>query len=86
MQSEPHLAVTKKRVDEPVDYPPGHSCGGRITKIHMLCDASGTPLLFLLPGGQASDISYAQPLLDEVSTPVSQRGRRKIIERMFACL
>nr|EPB95244.1 IS4, transposase [Pseudomonas plecoglossicida NB2011] len=52
----------------------------------MLCDASGTPLLFLLPGGQASDISYAQPLLDEVSTPVSQRGRRKIIERMFACL
>ena len=30
---------------------------------------------FLLSGGQASDISYAQPLLDEVDIPSSQRGR-----------
>jgi len=41
----------------------------------MLCDANGTPLRFLLSGGQASDISYAQPLLDEVSIPSRQRGR-----------
>lgn len=41
----------------------------------MLCDANGTPLRFLLSGGQASDISYAQPLLDDVSIPSSQRGR-----------
>ncbi|BDM23045.1 hypothetical protein KMS_R28020 [Pseudomonas sp. LRP2-20] len=41
----------------------------------MLCDANGTPLRFLLSGGQASDISYAQPLLDGVSIPSSQRGR-----------
>lgn len=41
----------------------------------MLCDASGIPLRFLLSGGQASDISYAQPLLDEVSIPSSRRGR-----------
>lgn len=41
----------------------------------MLCDANGTLLRFLLSGGQASDISYAQPLLDEVSIPSSQRGR-----------
>ena len=41
----------------------------------MLCDANGTPLRFLLSGGQASDISYAQPLLSEVSIPSSQRGR-----------
>lgn len=41
----------------------------------MLCDANGVPLRFLLSGGQASDISYAQPLLDEVSIPASQRGR-----------
>jgi len=40
----------------------------------MLCDANGIPLRFLLSGGQASDISYAQPLLDEVSIPSSQRG------------
>jgi len=31
----------------------------------MLCDANGTPLRFLLSDGQASDISYAQPLLDD---------------------
>lgn len=43
------------------------SRGGPITKRHMLCDANGEPLSFLLSGGQASDISYAQPLLDDVS-------------------
>ena len=32
----------------------------------MLCDANGVPLRFLLSGGQASDISYAEPLLDDV--------------------
>ena len=41
----------------------------------MLCDTNGIPLRFLLSGGQASDISYAQALLDEVSIPSSQRGR-----------
>lgn len=33
-----------------------------------------TVALFL-SGGQAGDISYAQPLLDEVNIPSSQRGR-----------
>ncbi len=41
----------------------------------MTTDANGTPLHFLLSGGQASDISYAQPLLDEVSILLSQRDR-----------
>ena len=41
----------------------------------MLCDANGTPLRFLLSGGQASDISYAQPLLNDVSIPSVHRGR-----------
>jgi transposase len=40
----------------------------------MLCDANGVPLRFLLSGGQASDIAYAQPLLDEAYIP-SLRGR-----------
>lgn len=61
--------------DEPADHALGRSRGGLTTKIHMLCDANGTPLRFLLSGGQASDISYAQPLLDEVSIPSAQRGR-----------
>ena len=41
----------------------------------MLCDANGVPLRFLLSGGHASDISYAQPLLEGVSIPSAQRGR-----------
>jgi transposase len=39
----------------------------------MLCDANGVPLKVLLPGGQARDIAYAQPLLDEAYIP-SIRG------------
>ena len=33
------------------------------------------PVRFLLSGGQASDISYAKPLLDDVIIPTSLRGR-----------
>lgn len=40
----------------------------------MLCNANGVPLRFLLSGGQASDIAYAQPLLDKAYIP-SQHGR-----------
>ncbi|MEB6589102.1 MULTISPECIES: IS5 family transposase [Pseudomonas] len=65
----------KRGPDEPADHALGRSRGGLTTKIHMLCDANGIPLRFLLSGGQASDIRYAQPLLDEVSIPSSQRGR-----------
>ena len=32
----------------------------------MVCDANGVPLHFRLSPGQASDVSYAQPLLDAV--------------------
>ncbi|WAH59978.1 IS5 family transposase [Pseudomonas silvicola] len=65
----------KRGPDEPADHALGRSRGGLTTKIHMLCDANGTPLRFLLSGGQASDISHAQPLLDEVSIPSRQLGR-----------
>ena len=44
----------KKGPDEPVDHALGRSRGGLTTKIHMLCDANGVPLRFLLSGGQAS--------------------------------
>jgi hypothetical protein len=41
----------------------------------MICDANGTPLRFLLSGGQVNDIGYAQPLLEDVCIPTTQRGR-----------
>jgi transposase len=40
----------------------------------MLCGANGVPLNILLSGGQASEIAYAQPLLDNAYIP-SLRGR-----------
>ena len=42
----------------------------------MLCDSNGVPLKFLSSGGQASDIIYAQPLLDEAYIS-SLRGRHR---------
>lgn len=65
----------KKGADEPADHALGRSRGGLTTKIHMFCDTNGTPLRFLLSGAQASDINYVQPLLDDITTPSSQRGR-----------
>lgn len=53
----------------------GRSRDGLSTKIQMLCDANGTPLRFLLSGAQAGGVSYAQPLLDDISISSSQRGR-----------
>ncbi len=60
--------------EELQDHALGCSRGGLTTKIHMLCNANGMPLRFLLSGGQTSDIAYAQPLLDEAYIP-SLRGR-----------
>ncbi|MQU04023.1 IS5 family transposase, partial [Pseudomonas sp. FSL R10-2245] len=67
-------AGKKGDFEEPQDHALGRSRGGLTTKIHMLCDANGVPLRFLLSGGQASDIAYAQPLLDQACIP-SLRGR-----------
>ncbi|SDL15679.1 Transposase [Pseudomonas indica] len=55
----------------------GRSRGGLTTKIHMVCDANGVPLRFLLSPGQASDISNAQALLDQVRIPGKQGRPRK---------
>lgn len=54
--------------------PLGRSRGGLTIKIHMLCDANGIPLRFLLSGGNASDNNHAQALLDGARLP-SDRGR-----------
>ncbi|MBK1656397.1 MULTISPECIES: IS5 family transposase [Allochromatium] len=60
---------------EPLSQALGRSRGGLTTKIHLLCDAKGVPLSFLLSPGQHSDIGYAQPLLDQVRLPSARPGR-----------
>lgn len=42
----------------------GRSRGGFSTKIHAVTDALGSPLAFVLTGGQASDIGQAERLID----------------------
>ena len=41
----------------------GRSGGGFSTKIHVLTDALGLPLRFILTGGQVHDVSQAETLL-----------------------
>jgi transposase len=44
----------------------GRSRGGLTTKIHVVVDALGNPAAISLTPGQASDLSQAAPLLEEV--------------------
>jgi transposase len=46
----------------------GRSRGGFTTKIHVITDALGNPLKFILTGGQAADIDQADALLADVAT------------------
>jgi transposase len=56
-------AEKKSDPDEPADHALGRSRGGWGTKIHILCDAAGTPLHFHLTPGQAHDGPVLEPLL-----------------------
>ena len=42
----------------------GRSRGGLTSKIHMLADALGRPLKFIVTAGQVGDITQAEALLD----------------------
>jgi transposase len=46
----------------------GRSRGGLSTKIHMLADALGRPLRFVVTGGQVTDCTQADRLLENVKT------------------
>jgi transposase len=41
----------------------GRSRGGFSTKIHILVDALGNPVEFILTGGQQADVTQAEPLM-----------------------
>jgi transposase len=42
----------------------GRSRGGFSTKIHILVDALGNPVEFLLTAGQEADVTQGEPLID----------------------
>jgi transposase len=48
----------------------GRSRGGFTSKIHARCDNQGLPLGFILTGGEASDYTAAEPLMEiPLTTP-----------------
>lgn len=57
----------QERVEEPQDQALGRSKGGFTTKIHVMVDALGNPLDFILTGGQAADVTQAYVLIEGVS-------------------
>lgn len=69
MQPEPLQAPGKGGPEEPLDHALGRSRGGLTSTIHLICDANGVPLRFMLSPGQARDIAHALPLLEQVRIP-----------------
>ena len=53
-------AATYKKKDQGL----GRSVGGLSSKIHMLCDALGNPLRFIITAGQVHDVTQACELLE----------------------
>ena len=50
----------------------------------MPCDANETPLRFFLSGDNATDINYAQPLLDGAHVPTLRGRPRKRFKWLLA--
>src|ERR1700755_988222 len=62
--SRPPAGCDRKRGDQ--NHALGRARGGLTSKIHMLADALGRPLRFILTGGQVHDVITAPALLDGV--------------------
>jgi transposase len=45
----------------------GRSRGGHSSKIHLACDALGNAIRFILTGGERSDITEAESLIENLS-------------------
>jgi len=56
----------QSHLKEPKNQALGRSKGGFTTKIHVMVDALGNPLDFILTGGQAADITQSYTLIEGV--------------------
>ena len=68
------------------DQAPGRSKGGFTTKIHVMVDALGYPLDFILTGGQAADITQSYVLIDGIKATYALMDKAydadKLIEQL----
>lgn len=64
---------------EPADHAIGRSRGGLTTKIHLIADGQGRPLVLLLTAGNVNDTLMFAPLLDalQVARPGPGRPRTR---------
>lgn len=73
-------------LDEPQDQALGRSKGGFTTKIHVMVDALGNPLDFILTGGQAADVTQAYTLIEGVKATYALMDKAydadKLIEQL----
>jgi len=62
-------------VAEPADHAIGRSRGGLTTKIHLVADGQGRPLVLLLTAGNVNDTIMFAPLLDALQVARVGPGR-----------
>lgn len=78
----------QSHLDESQDQALGRSKGGFTTKIHVMVDALGNPLDFVLTGGQAADITQAYTLIKGVKATYALMDKAydadKLIEQLRA--
>jgi transposase len=55
----------------------GRSRGGFSTKIHILVDALGNPVKFILTAGQVADVTQAEPLIQ------GQKAKAYILDKAY---
>ena len=71
---------------EPQDQALGRSKGGFTTKIHVMVDALGNPLDFILTGGQAADVTQSYVLIEGVQATYALMDKAydadKLIEQL----
>ena len=72
--------------DEPEDQALGRSKGGFTTKIHLMTDALGNPLDFILTGGQAADITQAYTLVEGVTAKYALLDKAYDCDKLIAQL
>lgn len=76
----------QRHLSEQMDQALGRSKGGFTTKIHVMVDALGNPLDFILTGGQAADVTQAYTLIEGIQATYALMDKAydadKLIEQL----
>lgn len=77
-RTKQQLAREKNRpLDEPEDHALGRSRGGFTTKIHIVCDGTGLPIIVAVTAGQVHESTIAAALVEQISVPTGGRPKSR---------